>query len=131
MKSIKLQLIAALTFLCFSCATHVKFPISEVTPGARIDARVHTDKHDNFTIDITAKYLTSPDRLTPSKNTYVFWIETDSKGLVNIGQLQSRSSEKSKLEAVTPFEPKAILITAEDDGNVQYPEGINIARIDL
>ena len=131
MKSTVLLLILAAVFLCVSCATHVNFPISDVTPAARIEAQVHTDKNDNISIDITAKYLTSPERLSPSKNTYVIWVETLSKGLINVGQLQSKSSKKSKLKTITPFEPVAIFITAEDDGNVLVPQGTFITRIEI
>lgn len=131
MKSIKFLFPLAVIILCLSCAAHMNFPVSDVTPAARIEARVHADKNDNTSIDITAKYLSNADRLTPSKNTYVIWVETLNNGFVNIGQLKSRSSKTSKLETITPFEPIAIFITAEEDGNVKIPQGTFITRIEL
>lgn len=128
MKTIKFLFTAILFMVLFSCATSVKFPVSEVTPGARINARIHTDKNENINVDLTAKYLASPERLSPSRNTYVVWVETVSNGIINIGQLQSKSSQKSNLNTITPFEPVELFITAEDDGSVKEPHGELIAK---
>ena len=128
MKTIRFPFTVITFLVLFSCATSVKFPVSEVTPGARINARIHTDKNENINVDISAKYLASPERLTPSRTTYVVWVETVSNGIINIGQLQSKSSQKSKLEAITPFEPVEIFITAENDGSVKEPQGELISK---
>ncbi len=128
MKAINFVILTVALCLILSCASNVKFPVSEVTPGARISARVHTDKNENININVTAKYLASPERLTPSKNIYVVWVKTVSNGTINIGQLQSESSKKSTLKTITPFDPVEIFITAEDDGSVKWPEGLTIAK---
>lgn len=119
---------ALLMFLLTSCSSTTKFPVSSVTPAAVITANVKQDKSNNYTISVTAKNLASADRLSPPKNTYVVWIETRDSGVKNIGQLKGKNDKTSTLETLTPFDPVVILITAEDDGTVSYPTGIEISR---
>ena len=117
-----------LMFLISSCATTSKFPISLITPGAEISAKMKKDKNNNFKICVSAKYLASVERLSPPKKTYVIWITTIHNGVKNIGQLITKSSKKSTLETVTSFEPVEIFITAEDEGNISNPGGMEISR---
>lgn len=127
MKKVILSII--LMFLMTSCATITEFPVSSVTPAAKITASLKRDKQNNFAITITANYLASPDRLSPAKNTYVVWIVTRQNDIKNIGQLNFKNANKTTLATLTAFEPVEIFITAEDDGSISYPRGIEISRI--
>ena len=132
MKKMKNLIISAVVmFLLTSCSSTTKFPISSVTPGAVITADVKKNKSNNFTVAVNAKNLASAERLSPPKKTYVVWIETNDKGLVNIGQLQGKNDRSSSLETLSSFEPLGIVITAEDEGSVSYPSGIEITRASL
>lgn len=115
-------------FLITSCASTTKFPVSSVTPAAVITAKVKKDKSNNSTIFVTAKNLASAERLSPPKKTYVVWIQTKDKGMINIGQLVGKSNKSSTLQTLTSFDPLEIIISAEDEGNVSYPAGIEISR---
>lgn len=120
---------AVLMFLIASCSTKTtKFPVSTVTPAAVISATVKQDKSNNFTISVTAKHLASAERLSPPMNTYVVWIETRDNGMKNIGQLNGKNDKTATLETLTPFDPTVIIITAENEGNVSYPSGVEISR---
>lgn len=108
-----------------SCGTKVNFPVSRVAPGADITAKVKKDGNDNYKIDLRAENLTSPDRLDPPKQMYVVWIET-ARGTKNIGKLNMSSSmlsstKKGSLSTTTAFEPKRIIITAEDTSTNNEP----------
>ncbi len=132
MKTIKALILSfVLTLLMTSCATTAKFPISNVTPAAEIMAKIKKDKQDNYEITITAKYLADAERLSPPKKTYVVWISTKNSGIKNIGQLNNENAQKSTLEALTAFKPEVVFITAEDEGDISYPSGIEISRIKL
>jgi len=111
-----------------SCATTAKFPVSSVTPAAQITAKMKMDKNKNYLISVTANYLANVERLQTPMKTYVVWIGTEDNGVKNIGQLNSRNPKKSTLKAVTPFRPKEIFITAENEGNISYPSGNEISR---
>lgn len=117
-----------------SCATKVNFPVSKITPGADISAKIQKDKNDNYKIDLKAENLTSPDRLDPPKQMYVVWIET-SRGTKNIGKLNMSSSllsstRKGSLSTTTPFEPKRIIITAEETSSNNEPSTFVVVSSD-
>ena len=120
---------AVFMFLLASCTTKTtEFPVSTVTPAAVISATVKQDKSNNFKISVTAKHMASAERLSPPKNTYVVWIETKDNGVMNIGQLKGKNDKTISLETLTPFDPIVIIITAEDEGDVSFPSGIEISR---
>ena len=125
MKSIVLSV---LIFLMTSCATVVKFPVSTVEPAADISAKIKKNNQNNYVIEITANYLASVERLSPPKKMYVVWLVTSENGINNIGQMKNDNAQKMKLQTLTSFEPKEIFVTAEDEGNITFPSGIEISR---
>ena len=125
MKSIVLSV---LIFLMTSCATVVKFPVSTVEPAADISAKIKKNNQNNYVIEITANYLASVERLSPPKKMYVVWMVTSENGINNIGQMKNENAQKMKLQTISSFEPKEIFITAEDEGNITIPSGIEISR---
>ena len=119
-----MSLIAVLT----SCATTTKFPLSSTVPAAEITAKVNQDKNKNYVIQVVAKNLASADRLNPPKNNYSVWIVTENGTIKNIGQLTNLNAKTATLKTLTPFNVKEIFITAEDQGNLTYPNGVEISR---
>jgi hypothetical protein len=117
----------AIAALATACATKTKFPVSTVIPVAEITVSKKMDKQNNYKIEVTAKYLASPERLTPPRNAYVVWINTQD-GMKNIGQLHNKNGKTTTLKTVTAFDPLEVIITAEDVGSVSYPGGIEITR---
>ena len=115
-------------FLITSCATTAKFPISSITPGAQITAKMKKDKNNNYAVSVTANYLASAERLQTPMKTYVVWITTADNDTKNIGRLNSKNPKKATLQTSTPFQPKEIFITAENEGDLSYPSGIEISR---
>lgn len=114
-----------------SCASKKVFPISNVTPGAKISIKIEKDNNGNNEINLTSKYLTSPDRLTPPRVSYIVWMQTEENGLLNLGQLVTDASEKGSFKTVTVFDIKEIFITAEDDAAIKYPSGQEISRVKI
>ena len=113
-----LPLAAVIIFVVSSCATKVIFPISKVAPGADVSAKVKEDANGNFKIDLKVENLTFPDRLNPPREMYVVWIET-ARGTKSLGQLNMSSgifstTRKGSLSTTSAFQPKQILITAEN-----------------
>jgi hypothetical protein len=109
-----------------SCATKATFLNSAVVPAAQGTVKVKKDGNKNYVIKIQLRNLAEAKRLTPSKNTYVVWMETDDNTIKNIGQVKSSTyllSKKLKgsFETVSSFKPSKIFLTAEDDANIQYP----------
>ncbi|MFT6749184.1 MAG: hypothetical protein ACI9XR_000226 [Flavobacterium sp.] len=114
-----------------SCSSKVNFPISNVTPGAEISMKSSKDDNGNSKLTLKAKYLTSPERLTPARSVYIVWLQTKDNGLINLGQLETDSSSKASFETITPYEPNEVFITAEDNAALKYPTGQEITRAKL
>ncbi|CAN5189759.1 hypothetical protein BH11BAC6_BH11BAC6_05180 [soil metagenome] len=123
--------LAVLLFIIFtfsSCARKMSFQTSSVVPAAEGIVKIKKDKNNNYNIDINIMRLASPDRLNPPKDLYVVWMNTDNNAAKNIGQIKTSSgflskTLKSSLQTVSTTNPTGFFITAENDGNVQYPSG--------
>lgn len=122
---------SALGFLALfvtSCASVATFPVSSMVPAAEITAKKTQDKNKNYIIELTAKNLASPERLSPAKNNYSVWILTANNETKNIGQLNNSNGKTTKLKTLTVFDVNEIFITVEDQGNLSYPMGTEISR---
>ncbi|MEO6819279.1 MAG: hypothetical protein ABI266_07565 [Ginsengibacter sp.] len=108
-----------------SCSNKMSFQTSSLVPAARGYAKVKKDNNNNYHISISVTNLAEPKRLSPPKDTYVVWVETED-GVKNVGRMNSSTGFLSKklkatLEASTLNKPKRIFITAENDGNISFP----------
>jgi hypothetical protein len=109
-----------------ACARKITFHNSSVVPAAEGSVKIKKDNNNNYKIDLNVIRLADPKRLSPSKEVYLVWIDTENNGTKNIGQLKTSSGMfsqalKSSLNTVTPFKPIRIFITAEDNATVLYP----------
>ncbi len=114
-----------LLFTFSSCAHKEAFEKSVVVPSASGQVKMKRDANKNYAIDVSVRDLTTPDNLIPAKKVYVVWNES-SNGTFNLGQLVSSRSFlargfKGSLEAVSTNKPRRVFVTAEDDGNTQFP----------
>lgn len=134
MKKLSKQASVALTFVVLtimfsSCAKKMMFSSSSVVPAAAGSVKIKSDKNKNHSIDVSITNLAPASKLTPPQNTYVVWMVTENNGAKNIGQLKSSSSMFSKafkatLKTVTAFYPTSFFVTAENNGDIQYPGSI-------
>jgi hypothetical protein len=109
-----------------SCSKKVRFNTSQVVPAARGYAKISRDDNKNYAIEVEIENLAESTRLQPPKAVYVVWVETVDNGIKNLGQLKSSSGFFTSgltgtLDAVTPFKPKRVFVTAEDRSNIDYP----------
>ncbi len=121
-------LVLVLAFAISSCAHKMNFNNSSTVPGAEGDVKYKKDKNNNYQLEIEVVNLAAAKDLTPSRDTYVVWIETDDDGAKNVGQINPSSNllskaRKGELKTTTTAKPKRVFITAENDGNTQYPSG--------
>jgi hypothetical protein len=128
MKTIKNFILIVLTVLISSCASIANFPVSSIVPAAEIKAKKKQDQNSNYIIELTAENLAEASRLNPPMNNYSVWITVESGGIKNIGQLSNKNAKTAVLKSLTPFNVMEIFITAEKQGNLTYPEGVEISR---
>ena len=112
-----------------SCSRKMSFQTSQIVPAATGSVKIKKGKNNNYHVDVQTTHLAKPERLTPPKNVYVVWMRTEDNTVRNIGMIKSSSSMlsntlKGELEATSTSKPTSIFITAEDDGNIQYPGNI-------
>lgn len=120
-------------FTIQSCATKYPFSTSSVVPAAEGSVKIKKDKNNNYNIDLSVMRLADSRRLTPPKEMYIVWMETDDNGTKNIGQLNTSkgllsNTLKSSLKTVSAFKPTGFFITAEDNATTQYPAAEVILR---
>ncbi len=128
MKRLKTLSLLTIALMLNSCATTATFPISSIVPAATISAKKKKDTNKNFILQITAKNLASADRLNPSGNNYSLWIVTKEYGIKNVGQLNGKNAKKATFKTTTPFDFNELFITVENQGDLKYPTGTEIAR---
>ncbi len=122
------------TFLLQSCGTtKIPFSTSPVVPAAEGNVKVKKDNNNNYSIDLSVIRLADPQRLSPSQNVYVVWMETEGKGTKNIGQIGTSSSFlssalKSSLKTTTTFRPTGFFITAEQRADIVYPGSMLVLK---
>jgi hypothetical protein len=104
-----------------SCAKKSSFLTSLVVPAAEGEVSVKKDKNENYSIKLEIDNLAEVGRLQPPKQHYVVWMEADREMARNIGMITSSNRLKVSFQTVSTLKPTRIFITAEEDGNVQYP----------
>ena len=120
-----LLVICSLLFFT-SCARKLRFENSPVVPSAEGTVKYKKDNNNNYAIDVKIRNLADPKKLTPAKNTYVLWMETEQSGVQNIGQITPTTgflsgARRASLEAISPYKPRSFFLTAEDDPTITYP----------
>jgi hypothetical protein len=109
-----------------SCSKKVTFLPSTIVPAASGTVKVREDQNDNFAIRLNVTNLAAPGRLTPAKDSYVVWVETEENRAQNMGRLRSKKglfskAWKGELETISTAKPVRVFITAEENANPQYP----------
>lgn len=115
-----------LSFLFGACAKKMSFERSSVVPGADGKVAVSKDKNDNYTITVNTVNLPSSKNLTPSREVYVVWMEDQDKNVKKLGQIKPTTgllskAYKGELKATSTSRPRKVFITAEDNGELEYP----------
>src|SRR5690242_18398495 len=71
--------------LLSSCSKKLHFATSTVVPAAEGVVKYKKDNNNNYAIDVKIRNLADPKKLTPSRNTYILWMETEQSNVQNIG----------------------------------------------
>jgi len=128
MKKLNQILMITLFVALNSCSTSSKFPVSSVTPAADISVKKGIDGQNNYTLEITTENLATADRLNPKGHNYSVWIVTKTNAVKNVGQLNVENAKKTTFKTTTAFDFDEVFITVENQGDLNYPRGIEISR---
>lgn len=131
MKTIQNTTIIFILAVLTSCATSIKFPVSETTPAATITAKTKQQGGQNHLVTITALNLAASQRLIPPKRNYTIWAISETGITRNVGHFSQENAVKSTYKASFPYKPVEIFITAEDQEGLCVPKDIEITRTKL
>lgn len=116
--------VLALTISLNACSSKMTFGNSVVAPAATGNVNVKKDKNKNYVMKVNVRNLANPKSLTPSKNTYLVWMETKDNSVKKLGQMMpSGKALQADLSATNVSEPNYIFITAEDNADISFPAG--------
>jgi len=115
----------------FSGGKDVQMMAGEGNPAARGTIHLHVGDNGNTEINLKADSLASPSALTPPKNAYVVWIQSPDEAPQNKGQIIIDKNQKAEMKTATPFKRFRVFITAEDQAQMQTPEGPTVLSADV
>lgn len=123
--------LSVVTLSFSACAKKTSFLSSSVVPGAEGSVKVTNDNNKNTVIKIQIKNLAEPERLQPPRKQYIVWMVTDNDLTRNIGRIKTSRTmfnkrKEGSFETISSFTPVKIFITAEEDADVQYPQGVEV-----
>lgn len=124
-KKTNLFLILLIVWGFTSCSTKITFPVSAVVPAAEPAAKIAKNKEGVYELELNVNNLALPERLSPPKKHYLVWIDTD-QGIKKLGEMSNnsgmfRNRGKAAFEATTQYRPTIILVTAENDLEINFP----------
>ena len=109
-----------------SCSTKITFPVSNVVPAAEPKASVKKTNEGDYVVKLDVNNLALPERLSPPKKHYIVWVDTENQGVKNLGEISNntgifRNRGRASFETSTLFKPSMIMITAENNLEIDYP----------
>ncbi len=120
-----------LSVLLLSLACFAKsFPLTgdPSVPSATGKVDAHHDKNGNTKIDVRVEHLAKPEKLSPSKSTYLVWIQPNSGPPQSLGELKVGDHLKGELTAVTPEKNFDLFITGENDPRTNTPSSPQLLK---
>ncbi|MEX2565337.1 MAG: hypothetical protein WD431_05305 [Cyclobacteriaceae bacterium] len=111
-----------------SCSPKITFPVSTVVPAAEPEASVKKTKDGEFIVTLEVNNLALPERLSPPKKHYLVWVDTENQGVKKLGEISNntgifRNRGRAGFEKSTLFKPTMIMVTAENNLEIDYPGG--------
>src|SRR4051812_45995873 len=92
-----------------SCTPKMTFLNSTIAPAATGGVAVKKDKNNNYVVNVSVMNLAEPKQLTPAKETYVVWMESDENSVKKLGQIAPRSKAlKGELKTTSTDKPKEV-----------------------
>ena len=127
MKTVKSILSLFFVALVLSaCSSTMTFQDSSVVPAASGDVKVKKDKNNNYAITVNVRNLAEPKKLSPSRNVYIVWMQSDRDLVKKLGQISVNSgmfnkSLSGQMTATETVQPNRVFITAENDALTLNP----------
>lgn len=120
---------AVLLFVTGALADQFKMRAGESNPAAMGVVHVNTDRNGNLALELEAKHLAPPDRLSPAHSVYVVWIQPAGKPPQPVGELRvNTQDEAASFKTSVPEHNFDIFVTAEDSSKPDAPSSTVVLR---
>lgn len=126
-----ITLLTIFTFLLLTVAAwgrEDRLTNTGATPAAMGKVNTDNDRNGNTGVEVEVKHMATPQSLTPSKTSYVVWVQPRGKEPEALGALRVNSDLEGSLKATTPYKDFDIFITAEDNPKPDTPSGMVILK---
>ena len=101
---------------------------TKIAPAAAAEVDVGKEKNGDVKVDVKARHLAKPGRLTPSANSYVVWLQQEGSQPQSLGELKVGDDLKGELKATTTLNNFNVFITAETESHTQTPSDQVVLR---
>jgi hypothetical protein len=110
-------------------ADQFKMRAGESNPAAMGVVHVNTDRNGNLAIEVEAKHLAPPDRLSPAHSNYIVWIQPSGQQPQMLGELRvNTQDEAASFKTSVPYHNFDIFVTAEDTAKPITPSSTEVLR---
>jgi hypothetical protein len=117
--------------VCTALASDQRMIADPSVPAASGKAHLSKDNNGNLRLKLDVDHLAKPGSLTPTKESYVVWIQPRGKEPQNEGTLKVGDNLKGNFEATVPNEYFEVFVTAEDNPAAQTPSGPKLLRAEM
>lgn len=118
--------------LCFATlgVAGKKVPLTgtAVTPAARGQVEVDTDKNGNTKFKLKVEHWAAPANLAPPREGYILWFSEPGGQPESQGRLRIDKNLKATFQSTTPLKSFDVLVTAETDASVKTPTGPEVLK---
>lgn len=126
MRTLAILLLSAVLLGCG--AKTVRVDTSPSVPAAGAWIKVDEDRNNNTEYRVEIRHLAPPEKLTPPRSAYVFWIQAAGQQPENAGQIVLDDRLRGSLRGVTPHREFIAFVTAEDLASTPTPTGEEVMR---
>jgi hypothetical protein len=131
-KTLTLSVAAVLLLATAAFADQFKMRAGESNPAAMGVVHVNTDRNGNLNLELEAKHLAPPDRLSPAHSSYVVWVQPSGKPAEVMGQLRvNTQDEAASFKTSVPYHNFDIFVTAEDTPKPDSPSSTEVLRTSI
>jgi len=128
-KALTLISAAVLIFTAAALADQFRMRAGESNPAATGVIHANTDRNGNVAMELEAKHLAPPARLTPPHSTYVVWAQPSGKPPEVLGELRVNTDDMAaSFKTSVPYHNFDIFVTAEDNPKPDTPSSTEVLR---
>ncbi|HZQ90524.1 MAG TPA: hypothetical protein VFA60_01885 [Terriglobales bacterium] len=122
--------LVVLALLAVAAADEFPMKASDAVPAATGKIKADTDRNGNTALELKFEHLAPPDRLNPAKTTYVVWAKpSEDRPPEKLGVVRVNPEDMAAtVKATVPYKKFDVLVTAEDNANVDHPSGTEVLR---